>query len=184
MSALAQYKYLQMAKIPEIFDILRQTRKASQSATPNTDIRAAQLQRINDRYKYSNQYKTTQVATVIGHSITLTASLPLTAPIFYDSTSNNYYTLTVHGAVGNEYLQIDELSSPATPSNITLLNPDSGLYYTLDVIGYANAETLSISPTNAGTVTSIILTNPDSGFNYSVEVNGAIGSEYVTLVQQ
>jgi hypothetical protein len=109
-----------------------------------------------------------------------TVSPTIYNPVFFDADSANYYALSVHGSLGNEYIEIDTTNqNQATP--FSLYDLDSGGFYTISIIGNAGDEVIEIDPSFLTEIDKVYLYNPDIGAYYVLTVSGTSGNESLSI---
>ena len=105
----------------------------------------------------------------------------VSGPIFLNATNISYYTLSIHGPIGNEYLEIDLLSGSYSTSSVVLYNGTSNKYYSLIISGTYSKEIIAITSSNSTTVTPSQVYNYDTYSYYNLSVNGTLGNEYILI---
>ena len=109
-------------------------------------------------------------------------NLSTTSSIFslYNSITNQYYSVSVSGSLGNESLKLTNTGSNDV-STVQLYNSDTNSYYSLLVNGNLGNETASISyigtSNTSNDIDSPIFYNSYDGLYYTLTVQGSIGSE-------
>ena len=78
-------------------------------------------------------------------SITSSYALNVANPTFFNTTNGLYYTITLAGTTGNEWLVFTP-SSYTSGMNIAFYNATNGLYYTITLAGSLGNEWLVYTP--------------------------------------
>lgn len=111
-------------------------------------------------------------SSIIGPTVNL--------PVLFNITTGTNYTLSVHGTLGNEYIQI-EPTALNTITPIVLYDNDIANYYTISVIGGLGSEFIQIDSIASITTTPLQLYNLDTLHYYNVSIIGIMRNETLQL---